>query len=63
MASVNWTEPALAALDGIHDYLSREAPFYASHITEQILSAVDRCSNTPSAGDSCRKRSTTTSAK
>lgn len=29
MASVNWTDPALHALDGIYDYLHREAPFYA----------------------------------
>jgi len=24
MVSVNWTDPALLALDGIHDYLNRD---------------------------------------
>lgn len=50
MASVNWTDPALHALDGIHDYLHREAPFYAEHIVGQILESVDRLEAHPRSG-------------
>lgn len=50
MASVNWTDPALNALDGIHDYLHREAPFYAEHVVELIFESVDRLEDHPLSG-------------
>jgi plasmid stabilization system protein ParE len=52
MASVNWTDPALHALDGIHDYLHREAPFYADHVVQQIFGSVDRLEDHPLSGRS-----------
>lgn len=50
MASVNWTDPALHALDGIYDYLHREAPFYADHVIQQIFGSVDRLEAHPLSG-------------
>jgi addiction module RelE/StbE family toxin len=50
MASVNWTDPALHALDGIQDYLHREAPFYAEHVVGQIFESVDRLEAHPLSG-------------
>ena len=50
MVSVNWTDKAIASLDDIHDYLRREAPFYADHIVQQIIGAVDRLDMHPQSG-------------
>ena|SRR3990167_2630988 len=50
MASVNWTYRAQAALDGIHDYLMREAPFYAGHVVERIIKSADRLEEHPLSG-------------
>lgn len=50
MASVNWTDPALLALDGIHDYLNREAPFYATHIVQQLIDSAGRLEEHPLSG-------------
>ena len=36
MARVNWTDRSLSALDGIHTYLTREAPFYWVVTDERI---------------------------
>jgi toxin ParE1/3/4 len=50
MAVVNWTARAITALDGIYDYLSREAPFYAEHIVQQIIGSADRLEEHPLSG-------------
>lgn len=50
MVSVNWTDPALLALDGIHDYLNREAPFYATHIVQQLIDSAGRLEEHPLSG-------------
>lgn len=50
MAHVNWTDRSLNALDGIHDYLNREAPFYAAHILQQIIDSADRLEEHPLSG-------------
>jgi addiction module RelE/StbE family toxin len=50
MASVDWTRRAESALDGIYDYLNREAPFYAEHIVQQIIGSVDRLEDHPLSG-------------
>ena len=50
MVSVNWTDPALLALDGIHGYLNREAPFYATHIVQQLIDSAGRLEEHPLSG-------------
>ncbi len=47
---VNWTEPALDALDAIDAYISRDAPIYAQHFIEQLMKAVDRLAELPLSG-------------
>lgn len=47
---VNWTEPALDALDAIDKYISRDAPIYAQHFIEQLVTAVDRLIEFPLSG-------------
>jgi toxin ParE1/3/4 len=47
---INWTDPALADLDAIFDYLDHHAPAYARHVTEQIMAAVDRLEGLPRSG-------------
>ncbi len=50
MAIVNWTDKAITTLDGIFDYLGREAPFYAEHIVQQIIGSADRLEEHPLSG-------------
>ena len=50
MATVNWTQRAQYALEDLHDYLRREAPFYAGHILQQIVASVDRLEEHPLSG-------------
>lgn len=50
MATVNWTDKAITTLDGIFDYLSHEAPFYAEHIVQQIIGSADRLEEHPFSG-------------
>lgn len=47
---VNWTEPAFNALDGIYEYISRDAPVYAQHFVQQLMAAVDRLEQQPLSG-------------
>ncbi len=47
---VNWTDPALDDLNGIFDFISRDAPVYAQIFVEQILDAVDRLEVFPRSG-------------
>jgi toxin ParE1/3/4 len=50
MISVNWTARALSALEGIYDYISQDAPIYAEHFVQQLISAVDRLEEFPLSG-------------
>lgn len=47
---VNWTAPALHALDGIYEYIGRDAPLYAQHFVQQLMAAVDRLEQQPLSG-------------
>jgi toxin ParE1/3/4 len=47
---VNWTERALNSLGGIYDYISHDAPVYAQHFAQQIMSSVDRLEQHPLSG-------------
>jgi toxin ParE1/3/4 len=50
VASISWTAQALNALESIHDYLRREAPYYADEVVQQIIEAVDRLEAHPLSG-------------
>lgn len=50
MTIVNWTSRAVNALEGIFEYINREAPFYAEHTVQQILASVDRLEAHPFSG-------------
>jgi len=44
---INWTDPAL---DGIFDFISRDAPAYAQIFVQQIMDAADRLEVFPRSG-------------
>ena len=50
MTSVNWTERALNTLSDIYDYIGRDAPLYAEHFVQQLISAVDHLEAFPLSG-------------
>lgn len=47
---LNWTAPALYALEGIYDYISRDAPLYAQNFVQQLMASVDRLEQHPLSG-------------
>jgi toxin ParE1/3/4 len=47
---VNWTDPAIDALDSIDEYISRDAPIYAQRFIEQLMACVDRLEEFPLSG-------------
>ena len=50
MSRLLWTEPAVADLDSIHAYISRDAIVYADAIILEILNAVERLVDFPESG-------------
>ncbi|MEA1889120.1 MAG: type II toxin-antitoxin system RelE/ParE family toxin [Pseudomonadota bacterium] len=42
MTRIEWTEPALADLEGIRDYISKDSSFYATRFIERIFDHVDK---------------------
>ena len=42
MNRVVWTDPAVADLHGIHDYISHDSEIYADSVLSEIFDAVDR---------------------
>jgi addiction module RelE/StbE family toxin len=47
---VNWTDPALDDLDGIFEFIARDAPAYAQIFVQQIMDAADRLEVFPRSG-------------
>lgn len=47
---VNWTAPALDDLDGIFEFIARDAPAYAQVFVQQIMDAADRLEVFPHSG-------------
>ena len=47
---LNWSDPALADLDSIYEFIARDAPNYASCFVEQLLNAVSRLEIFPYSG-------------
>ena len=50
MTRLIWTEPAVADLDSIHEYISRDAEVYADAVILDILDSVDRLIDFPDSG-------------
>lgn len=50
MAEIVWSEPALADLDAIADYIALENPVAASELVKRIFSHVGQLSDHPESG-------------
>jgi plasmid stabilization system protein ParE len=50
MAEVRWTEPALADLKEVHDYIARDSPAYARLHVERIVQVTRRLARFPESG-------------
>jgi plasmid stabilization system protein ParE len=45
-----WTDPAVADLQAIHGYISRDSEFYAAQFVESILVSAERLAQFPRLG-------------
>jgi toxin ParE1/3/4 len=50
MAEIVWTEPALAELDAIADYIALDNPSAASRLVQRIFSSVEQLGPFPKSG-------------
>ena len=50
MARLIWTEPALADLDAIADYIALDNPAAASRLVERVFESVERLERFPNSG-------------
>ena len=50
MKKLLWTEPALADLDNIHDYIAQDSPFYADVLCLEIIQGVEKIVGFPKIG-------------
>lgn len=47
---VAWSEPAVADLVAIHDYIARDSPGYAQRFVERLIAAVEPLESFPQLG-------------
>ena len=47
---LEWTDPALDALEGIRDYIAKDSPYYARRFTEQVVASVEKLAEFPKIG-------------
>ncbi len=47
---IRWTDPAIASLKAIEDYISLDSEYYAKTFVDKILYRVDKLKDFPSAG-------------
>ena len=45
-----WTDPAIADLRAIRDYIGRDSDYYAADLVEQLVLSVERLSQFPKLG-------------
>lgn len=50
MAEIVWSEPALADLDAVADYIALENPVAASELVKRIFSHVEQLTDHPNSG-------------
>ncbi len=48
--TVEWTDPAIADLTALHDYIGRDSWIYANRFVERLIRAVDRLEVFPGSG-------------
>lgn len=47
---LQWTEPAVDALQGIHDYIAKDQPFYAARFVDRLTVAAEKLREFPELG-------------
>lgn len=47
---LEWTRPAVNSLQGIHDYIAHDQPFYATRFIERVIVAAERLQEFPQLG-------------
>ena len=47
---INWTEPALADIEAIYDFIARDSSHYATRFVRRLLEAVERLAALPVLG-------------
>ena len=47
---ITWSEPALADLNAIHDYIARDSPHYAERFVQRLIAAADPLTDFPDLG-------------
>ena len=50
MAEIIWTEPALAELDAIADYIALDKPAAARRLVQRVFSSVEQLARFPASG-------------
>jgi toxin ParE1/3/4 len=50
MTRLEWTEPAVADLENIQDYISKDSAEYADALIERLILSVDRLESFPESG-------------
>lgn len=47
---IEWSEIAFEDLEGIRDYIAKDAPFYADQFIDKLMSATDKLKDFPEIG-------------
>ncbi len=47
---LEWTDPALDALEGIRDYIAKDSPYYARRFIERIFDVAGKLQDHPRLG-------------
>ena len=47
---INWSEPALADLEAIHEFIARDSSHYAARFVRRLLEATERLAALPMMG-------------
>ncbi len=50
MTAIRWTEPAVADLEAIHDYVARDSAKYATLLVERLIASLERVTHLPEIG-------------
>ena len=50
MRKLVWTEPALADLDAIHDFIAKDSEYYASSFLQEIIGQAEKLEKFPEMG-------------
>lgn len=50
MTRIEWTDPAVADLENIQDYIARDSPEYAESLIERLILSVDQLATFPASG-------------